>query len=66
MGHVSEAAAESQLSAAARTRDHANFILLLAASASMHSSHPKWSLKAVLIVECAGNLIMSSFFGENG
>jgi len=50
MGHVSEDAVDPQVSVTARNTNCGNSILLLAASASMHSSHEKWSFKTELIV----------------
>jgi hypothetical protein len=48
MGYVSEDAVDPQLSAAARTRDHGEFILLMRGASELARW---WSLSAVLIVD---------------
>jgi hypothetical protein len=50
MAHGSENAAESQLSAAARTADHGNYILLMRGASEHAQWPPNWYLNAVLIV----------------
>jgi hypothetical protein len=51
MGHISKDAVDPQLSAAARTRDHGDFILLMRGASEVARWPPKWSLKAGLIVD---------------
>jgi hypothetical protein len=51
MAHGSEDAVDPQLSAAARTRDHGDFILLMRGASEVARWPPKWSLKAGLIVD---------------
>ena len=51
MGHVSEDAAESQLSAAVRHRKHTNSILLMRGASEYAQWPSNWYLNAALIVD---------------
>jgi hypothetical protein len=51
MGHVSEDAADPQLSAAARTADHGNYILLMRGASEYAQWPSNWYLNAALIVD---------------